>query len=216
MGEGLKEAFASGIKREDIFVTTKLWCTYHSRVEEALEKSLKSLGLDYVDLYLMHWPLAMNPNGMSYSLPTYNPLTKLAGNHEKFPKLPDGSRDLVKDWSHITTWKSMEKLPATGKVKAIGVANYSVRFLEQLLPEATIVPAVNQIENHPSLPQQEIVDFCQSKGIHITAYSPLGSSGSPMFKAEPVVEVAKKRNATPASILLSYHSKFLCYRICRY
>jgi diketogulonate reductase-like aldo/keto reductase len=63
VGEGLKEAFDSGIKREDIFVTTKLWCTYHSRVEENLDKSLKSLGLDYVDLYLMHWPVAMNPNG---------------------------------------------------------------------------------------------------------------------------------------------------------
>src|SRR6266436_43255 len=63
VGEGLKEAFDSGIKREDIFVTTKLWCTYHSRVEENLDKSLKSLGLDYVDLYLMHWPVAMNPKG---------------------------------------------------------------------------------------------------------------------------------------------------------
>ena len=102
----------------------------------------------------------------------------------------------------------MEKLLATGKVKAIGVANYSVRFLEELLPQATIVPAVNQIENHPSLPQQEIVDLCKSKGIHITAYSPLGSSGSPMFKAEPVVEIAKKRDVTPASVLLSYHSEF--------
>lgn len=104
----------------------------------------------------------------------------------------------------------MEKLLATGKVKAIGVANYSVRFLEELLPQATIVPAVNQIENHPSLPQQEIVDFCKAKGIHITAYSPLGSTGSPMFKAEPIVEVAKKRSVTPASVLLSYHSESRC------
>lgn len=101
----------------------------------------------------------------------------------------------------------MEKLLKTGKVKAIGVANYSVRYLEQLLPHASIVPAVNQIENHPSLPQQEIVDFCKSKGIHITAYSPLGSSGSPMMKETPTIEVAKKRNVTPASVLLSYHSK---------
>jgi glycerol 2-dehydrogenase (NADP+) len=101
----------------------------------------------------------------------------------------------------------MEKLLATGKVKAIGVANYSLRYLEQLLPHATVIPAVNQIENHPSLPQQEIVDFCKAKGIHITAYSPLGSTGSPMFTAEPVVEVAKRRNITPASVLLSYHSK---------
>jgi diketogulonate reductase-like aldo/keto reductase len=101
----------------------------------------------------------------------------------------------------------MEKLLATGKVKAIGVANYSLRYLEQLLPHATVIPAVNQIENHPSLPQQEIVDFCKAKGIHITAYSPLGSTGSPMFTAEPVVEVANRRNITPASVLLSYHSK---------
>jgi diketogulonate reductase-like aldo/keto reductase len=67
VGEGLKEAFDSGIKREDIFVTTKLWCTYHSRVEENLDKSLKSLGLDYVDLYLMHWPVAMNPFGEDWT-----------------------------------------------------------------------------------------------------------------------------------------------------
>ena len=69
VGEGLKQAFDSGVKREDIFVTTKLWCTYHSRVEENLDKSLKSLGLDYVDLYLMHWPVAMNPNGENPTLP---------------------------------------------------------------------------------------------------------------------------------------------------
>jgi glycerol 2-dehydrogenase (NADP+) len=132
----------------------------------------------------------------------------LKGNHELFPKHPDGSRDIVHSHSHITTWKSMEKLLATGKTKAIGVSNYSKRYLEQLLPEATVVPAVNQIENHPSLPQQEIVDFCKEKGIHITAYSPLGSTGSPLFTAEPIVAVAKKRGVSPASVLLSWHSTF--------
>lgn len=120
----------------------------------------------------------------------------------------------------------MEKLLATGKArvswtppflsfylietdnlqaKAIGIANYSLKYLPELLSIATVVPAVNQIENHPSLPQQEIVDFCKEKGIHITAYSPLGSTGSPMLSSEPVVAVAKKKNVTPASILLSYH-----------
>lgn len=99
----------------------------------------------------------------------------------------------------------MEKLIGSGKVKAIGVSNCSVKFLEELLPQATIIPAVNQIENHPSLPQQEIVDFCNAKGIHITAYSPLGSTGSPLFTAEPIVAVAKKRNVTPATVLLSWH-----------
>ena len=99
----------------------------------------------------------------------------------------------------------MEKLPASGKAKAIGVSNYSVPFLEALLAEATIVPATNQIENHPQLAQQEIVDFCKSKGILIEAYSPLGSTGSPLFTAEPVVEIARKRNVSPATVLLSWH-----------
>lgn len=95
----------------------------------------------------------------------------------------------------------------TGKVKAIGVANYSKRYLEQLLPHASIVPAVNQIENHPSLPQQEIIDFCKEKGIHVTAYSPLGSAGGPLLKSEAVVEVANKRGVSPATVLLSWHGK---------
>ncbi|KAJ6032157.1 hypothetical protein N7540_002889 [Penicillium herquei] len=190
VGQGIKEAIDAGIvKREDLFVTTKLWCTYHSKVEEGINQSLKNLGLEYVDLYLVHWPLAMNPNGT-------DPL---------FPKLPDGSRDIDHSHSHITTWKSMEKLIGTGKARAIGVSNYSVEYLEKLLAEAEITPAANQIENHPSLPQQEIVDFCNQKGIHITAYSPLGSTGSPLFTAEPIVAVAEKRGVTPASVLLSWH-----------
>jgi len=113
----------------------------------------------------------------------------------------------VKDWSHIETWKSVEKLMATGKAKAIGVANYSLKYLEDLLPHASIIPAVNQIENHPSLPQQEIVDFCNSKGIHVTAYSPLGSTGSPMMKEKSILDVAEKRGVSPACVLLSYHRK---------
>ncbi|KAI6247638.1 D-galacturonate reductase [Erysiphe necator] len=189
VGEGLKEAFAKGIKREDIFVTSKLWCTYHSRAEEALDKSLKSLGLDYLDLYLVHWPLPMNPNG----------------NHDLAPKLSDGSYDLQKDWTHIQTWKSMEKLVKSGKVKAIGVSNYSKLYLEELLAQAEIVPAVNQIENHPSLPQQDVVDLCNEKGIHVTAYSPLGSTGTPLMKEPIIVELAEKKNVKPVSILLSYH-----------
>lgn len=100
----------------------------------------------------------------------------------------------------------MERLLRTGKVKAIGVANYSLKYLEELLPSVEIVPAVNQIENHPYLPQQEIVDFCKAKGIHITAYSPFGSTGSPMFEEEGVQEVAKKHGVTPGAVLLSYHS----------
>ncbi|PPJ53622.1 hypothetical protein CBER1_00860 [Cercospora berteroae] len=188
VGEGLKEALDSGIKREDVFVTSKLWCTYHRKPEECLDEGLKRLGLDYLDLYLVHWPVPMNANG----------------NHPLFPKLEDGSRDLDREWSHVSTWKSMEKLLKTGKVKAIGVSNYSVPFLEELLKEAEVVPAANQIENHPYLPQSEISEFCKEKGILVEAYSPLGSTGSPLFKEEGVQELAKKHNVGAGTILISY------------
>ncbi|KKY29099.1 putative d-galacturonic acid reductase [Phaeomoniella chlamydospora] len=159
VGAGLKKAFESGIKREEVFVTGKVWCTYMSRVEENLDMTLKDLGLQYLDLYLVHWPVAYNPNG----------------NHEKFPMLPDNSaRDV--DWSqtHIDTWHSMERLLETGKVKSIGVCNYSKKYLDQLLPVAKVIPAVNQIENHPLLPQTEVVEECKKHGILVEAYSPCG------------------------------------------
>lgn len=189
VGQGIKEGLeATGLKRSDIFITTKLWCTFHTRVEQNLDMSLKSLGLDYVDLYLMHWPVAMNPNG----------------NHEKFPKLPDGSRDLVLDRKPVDTYKDMEKLLQTGKVKAIGVSNFSKKFLEQLLPNVSVVPAANQIENHPFLPQEELVEFCRAKGILVEAYSPLGSTGSPLMKKESVMKIAEQLGQSPGTVLLSY------------
>lgn len=199
VGQGLREAFASGVKREDIFVMTKVWCTYQTRVEESIDKSLKSLGLDYVDLFLVHWPVAMNPEG----------------NHDKFPTLPTGKRDIVWDHDHVATWKLMEKLVETGKCRGIGVCNYSKRYLEQLLPHCSIVPAINQIENHPNLPQQEIVDLCREKGIHIVAYSPFGSTGGPVMQAEPVVKIAEKRGVSTSTILLSYHGQYSLVHIFR-
>ncbi|KAI0107915.1 Aldo/keto reductase [Hypoxylon sp. NC0597] len=190
VGQGLKAAFDAGyVKREDIFVMTKLWNTYSGRVELGLDKSLKALGLDYVDLYLVHWPVGMNPNG----------------NDDRFPKLPDGSRDILWDHDHVATWKQMEGLLKTGKTKGIGVCNYSKPYLEQLLAKADVVPAINQIENHPALPQQEVVDFCKEKGIHIVAYSPLGSTGGPLMKSEAVTKVAERKGVSPGTVLLSYH-----------
>jgi glycerol 2-dehydrogenase (NADP+) len=89
------------------------------------------------------------------------------------------------------------------------LSQYSKKYLEELLPHATIIPAVNQIENHPELPQQEIVDFCKEKGIHIEAYSPLGSTGGPVMTAAPVVKIAEKRGVSASTVLLSYHGKSL-------
>lgn len=99
----------------------------------------------------------------------------------------------------------MEALLSTGKTRAIGVCNYSVRYLTELLQSAQIPPAVNQIENHPYLPQDDIVGFCREKGIHITAYSPLGSTGSPLMSDAGVVAVAGKHGVEPGTVLLSWH-----------
>jgi len=140
----------------------------------------------------MHWPVAINPNG----------------NHEKFPKLPDRSRDLYLDRSHVDTYLDIEKLLRTGKVKAIGVCNYSVTYLRALLAKSSVVPAVNQIENHPQLPQQEVVDFCKLKGIHVTAYSPLGSTGSPLMNLLEVKNAAEKHKTSTGTVLLSYYSRY--------
>jgi hypothetical protein len=108
----------------------------------------------------------------------------------------------------------MEKLLATGKTRAIGVANCSVPFLEELLPSITVVPAVNQIENHPELPQQEIVDFCKSKGIHVTAYSPFGSSGGPLLELDDVKRVAEKKGVEVGTVLLSWHREWALFLCC--
>lgn len=118
VGQGLKEAFDTGVvKRSEVFVISKVWATYTTRCELGLDKSLKSLGLDYVDLYLVHWPLLMNPQG----------------NDDRFPKLPNGERDIIWSHNHVDTWKQMEKLIATGKTKAIGVSNVGPIYLYHLL-----------------------------------------------------------------------------------
>jgi len=187
VGEGIRKA---GVPRDQIFITTKLWATYHRNPEQNLDDSLKLLGLDYVDLYLMHWPIPMNPKG----------------NDPKFPKKEDGSRDLDLDWSYIQTWHEMQKLLATGKTRAIGLSNASIGFIEPLLadPHTTVVPAANQVESHPYLPQHELVDYCKSKGIVFTAYSPLGSTQSPLLEDDVVVEIAKKHHASPSQVLISW------------
>jgi glycerol 2-dehydrogenase (NADP+) len=125
------------------------------------------------------------------------------GNHPNLPKHPDGTRDLDTSQTYTQTWAHMERLLTTGKAKAIGVCNFSVPYLEELMKHATVTPACNQIENHPYLPQQEIVDYCKKKGILITAYSP----GSPLFEEKEIQEVAKKHDVKPGTVLLSYHGK---------
>lgn len=177
----------SGVPREDIFVTTKLWNDSHrpELVEKALETSLKNLDIGYIDLWLMHWPIAHVPG------------------KGPFPKDENGKVLIDHDVKVSDTYAAMEKLVGD-KVRAIGVSNFSVRKLEELAKTQKIVPAANQVELHPLLPQQELVDYCHAHNIVVTAYSPLGSTHSKLFKDETVTKMAEKYDATPAQIMISW------------
>lgn len=179
----------SKIPREQLFITTKLWGTWHHDPETALKNSLKKLGLSYVDLYLMHWPIALNPNGNNPSIPTR----------------PDGLRDILYDWSFVKTYKLMEPLVGKGMTKSIGVSNCSVKYLTELLSSGvTVFPAVNQVELHPYLPQHDLLKYCSEKGIILEAYSPLGSSDSPLLKDEIINKIADKYEVSSATVLISW------------
>ncbi|TGZ81386.1 putative glycerol dehydrogenase Gcy1 [Ascodesmis nigricans] len=176
VGEGIR---ASGVPREEIWVTTKLRNHEHMRVEEAVEESLRRLGLDYVDLYLMHWPCSTDPSNHSQHLA---------------------------NWDFTQTWASMQSILTTGKVRNIGVSNFGLTHLTRLLssPSTTIIPAVNQIELHPYNPSPKLVTYLMEKGIHITAHSCLGSVNSPLHKEEALVRVAEKTGRSTAQVLLKW------------
>ncbi|KAL1710694.1 NADP-dependent oxidoreductase domain-containing protein [Schizophyllum commune] len=185
VGRALRE---SGVPRSEFFVTTKLPNAGHHRVRESFEESLAALNLDYVDLYLIHWPQGERPTGEQRN-------TGNLGGTSYFA--PDESP------TFIEVWKEMEKLLATGKVKIIGVSNFSVKNLSALLPHCAVVPAVNQVEMHPCLPQNELKAFCDEKGILLTAYSPLGRHTT-LMEYPAINALAAKFEATPAQILLSW------------
>lgn len=184
------------------------WNTYHDRVAECLDQTLKSLGTDYLDLYLVHWPVRLVANDTS-------PL---------FPLNPDGSRATDRSWNQQETWRQMEEVLASGeflrrlvkggaradscrligKVKAIGVSNFSIPYLEHLSQTWKVVPAINQVELHPYNPQHDLHEYCKSKGILLEAYCPLGSTNSPLLGDEELLRIAKKNGVSPATILISY------------
>lgn len=186
IGRAIKD---SGIAREEIFVTTKLWSTDHNDPEKAIKTSLNKLKLDYVDLYLIHWPVAMNPNG----------------NHPIVPTKPDGSRDIVGNWPFTKTYQLLEPLVEKGYTKAIGVCNTTVAKLEELFKlDLKIKPAVLQVELHPYLPQNKLLHYAKSHNLVVESYSPLGSANSPLLKDADIQAVADKYGVSIATILISW------------
>ncbi|XP_054016546.1 aldo-keto reductase family 1 member B1-like isoform X1 [Hylaeus anthracinus] len=183
------------IKRENIFVTSKLWNTYHrpERVEPALRKTLSDLGLQYLDLYLMHSPMA------------YKDGDKI------FPTDSDGNI-LIEDTDYLDTWHAMESLVEKGLVKNIGVSNFNSQQIERVLSNCKIKPVTNQVECHPYLNQKKLSDFCKTKGVTITAYSSFGAPDRPnadqneprILEDPKIKEIAAKYKKSPAQIVLRH------------
>ncbi|KAH9909657.1 NADP-dependent oxidoreductase domain-containing protein [Xylariomycetidae sp. FL2044] len=199
VGEGVRDFLKENpsVKREDLFICTKVWNHLHEpdEVKWSLDNSLQNFGLDYVDLFLVHWPIAAESNDA------------------RMPKLgADGKYVIKKELTENPepTWRAMEELLASKKTRAIGVSNWTIPGLKQLLGFAKVKPAVNQIEVHPFLPNQELIDFCKQNDIMVEAYSPLGSQNQVPTTGEKVRtnptlnEVAKRSGHDLAQVLLAW------------
>ncbi|KAI0843101.1 Aldo/keto reductase [Hypoxylon sp. FL0890] len=191
VGRGIK---ASGIDRSELFITSKLWNTHHKPedVEEAVDQALEDLQLDYLDLYLIHWPVAFK---------------KGANPKDRFPINPENDEIHVIDVPIEETWKAMEAMVQKGKIRSIGVSNFTRDKIEQLWKTATIKPAVNQIEIHPYFQQHHFVKWMQDNGIVVEAYSPLGNNIYGFMRGvddHKIHEIAARLGKQPAQVIINW------------
>src|SRR5579859_5676471 len=190
VGEAMVEVFKAGkIKREDVFVATKLWNTNHrpERVKPAFEASLKKLQLDYLDLYLIHTPFAFQPGD------------------EQDPRDANGNVIYDRGVKLAATWEALEELVDEGKCKAIGLSDIGVEKVEEIFEAATVKPAVVHVETHPYLPEWELLDYCRKNGIVLQAFAALGHSSEPNLLADPVITgIANRVGKTPAQVALAW------------
>ena len=190
VGEAMQEVFKAGkIKREEVFIATKLWNNNHrpERVKPAFEASLKKVQLDYVDLYLIHTPFAFHPGD------------------EQDPRDANGNVIYDKGVTLLDTWRALEGIVDEGKCKAIGLSNVSLAQAKEIFEAGRIKAAVVHVESHAYLPQWDLLDYCRKNGIVLQAFAGVGHSSEPKLLEDPVITaIAKRVNKTPAEVLLAW------------